>query len=255
MLLLVPLALAPAAMTAISLAERRFGPGVAGWLNAAPLSISIAILAVTTDSGAPAGAAVAEAAAAHVPAQVAFAAVFAAILLGSERGGAAALACATAAFAAVSAGIAVVPEPVAIGAAVPALVLGRRYLAGGAGVAAARDGGVRDVVLRAAIALAVVVAVLATVRASGPGLGGAVAAYPALTAALATMVGRARGPLAAAHLLRGVVQGLAGYLVFCVAVASAAPELGLIAAPLAVAACVSAYATTWRGIARVPMHR
>jgi hypothetical protein len=258
-LLLAPLLLAPTAMVAVSLAERRFGPAAAGRLNAAPLSIAIAILAVATDRGRDAGADVAAAAAAHVPAQVAFAAAFAAVLAATGaaagdraraaawlagRGAAArgllSLAAATVVFVAASVVISTVPEPVAIVAAVPALVAGRRALASRGGDVDEWDGGAREIGVRAAIALAFVLAVLVTVRAAGPGLGGAVAAFPALTATLATMICRARGPLAATHLLGGVVTGLSGYLLFCVAVASAAPELGMLAAPLAIAACLAA---------------
>ena len=92
------------------------------------------------------------------------------------------------------------------------------------------------------VALIFIVAVLAAVRASGPGLGGAIAAFPALTATLAVMIGRVRGPAAVAPLLSGVVQGLSAYLAFCVALAFTAPGLGLAAAPLAAAACAAVYA-------------
>jgi hypothetical protein len=268
--LLLPLALAPTAMVAVTHAERRLGPAVAGWLNAVPLSISIAVLGVTTDRGATAGAAVAEAAAAHVPAQVAFSVAFAGLLaraknrragaggdgaaVGGDASGAAAagdrrrrrgrgviaagLFAGTAVFVALSAVIALVPAPLAIAAAIPALLGGRKLLAGVEGGESEPSG----VVVRATVAVIAVTAVLATVRALGPGIGGAVAAYPALTATLAVTA----GPDAAARLLRGVVEGLGGYLAFCVALASIAPVLGMAsAAPLAVAACAGAFALTW----------
>jgi hypothetical protein len=89
--------------------------------------------------------------------------------------------------------------------------------------------------------------VLTAVRLAGPGLGGAIAAFPALTATLAVMIGRERGPVPVAHLLAGVVNGLTGYLAFCVALAFTAPGLGLAAAPLAAAACAAGYAASWQG--------
>ncbi len=295
--LLLPVVLAPSLMVAISLAERRFGPGMAGRLNALPLSIALAVLGVAADRGARAGAAVAESAAAHVPAQVAFALAFAAVLVRAgggardvaargaardsglargvaggdvaraspARGGGAGgdvararpalvavgLATGAAAFAALSLVVSVLPAPLAIAAAVPALVVGRNVLASGERSVGERDGGAIELAARAAVALAFVLAVLAAVRASGPALGGAIAAFPALTATLALMIGRVRGPAAVAHLLGGVVRGLAGYLAFCVALAFTAPALGLAAAPLAAAACAGAYAASSRGV-RLP---
>ncbi len=249
--LLLPLVLAPTAMVLVTIAERRLGPAAAGWLNAIPLSITIAILAVTADRGTTAGAAVAEAAAAHVPAQVAFAVAFAAVLR-KPASLLAGLAAATGAFVLASLLIALVPAPLAIAAALPALLAGRRLLAGDA---PAVDGGgsAYDTAIRAGVALTAVMAVLTTVRAVGPTLGGAVAAYPALTATLAATVGRARGPQAAAGLLRGVVQGLAGYLAFCVALATTAPALGIATAGLlAVTACALAYAATWSAVRAAP---
>jgi hypothetical protein len=311
--LLFPLLLAPSAMVAVSTAERRFGPAVAGWLNAAPLSITIAVLAVAADRGSPAAAAVALSAAAHVPAQVAFAVTFAAVLRHTTRPATAAargdladsplvaiarrhrltgllpavaaiarldrvarllpaavaitrrgrlagrgrraplaagLVAATAAFAALSLVLAFIPAPVAAAGAVPSLLAGRRLLPGVGAPAGEGSGG--DVVVRAVVALAVIAAVLTAVRAAGPGIGGAVAAYPALTATLAALVGRERGTVAVEHLLGGVVRGLSGYLVFCVALACTAPSLGIaLAASLGVAACAIAFAATWRGV-RIP---
>ena len=246
-MLLLPVVLAPSIIVVISLAERRFGPAVAGRLNAVPLAIALAVLGVAADRGAQAGAAVAEAAAAHVPAQVAFALAFAAVLASPRGSVATGLLAATAAFAALSVVIAEIPAGVAIAAALPVLALGRHALDGGARVAGDRDGGVGELVARAVVALIFILAVLAAVRAAGPGLGGAIAAFPALTATLAVMIGRARGPAAAAHLLAGVVHGLTGYLAFCVALAFTAPGLGLAAAPLAAAACAMAYAASWGG--------
>jgi hypothetical protein len=295
--LLFPLLLAPSAMVAVSTAERRFGPAVAGWLNAAPLSITIAVLAVAADRGSPAAAAVALSAAAHVPAQVAFAVTFAAVLRHTTRPATAAargdladsplvaiayrhrltgllpavaaiarrgrlagrgrraplaagLVAGTAAFAALSLVLAFIPAPVAAAGAVPSLLAGRRLLPGVGAPAGEGSGG--DVVVRAVVALAVIAAVLTAVRAAGPGTGGAVAAYPALTATLAALVGRERGTVAVEHLLGGVVRGLSGYLVFCVALACTAPSLGIaLAASLGVAACAIAFAATWRGV-RIP---
>lgn len=250
--LFLPVVLAPSIIVVISLAERRFGPAVAGRLNAIPLSIALAVLGVAADRGARAGADVAEAAAAHVPAQVAFAVAFAGALTKARRGRlmcvVTGLLAATSAFVALSLVIARLPTGVAIAAALPALALGRHLLDGAERVAEDRESGAAELLARAVVALIFILAVLTAVRTSGPGLGGAIAAFPALTATLAVMIGRTRGPVAVEHLLAGVVQGLTGYLAFCVALAFTAPGLGLAAAPLAAAACAAAYAASLRGV-------
>jgi hypothetical protein len=228
-------------MAGISLAERRFGPGVAGWLNAVPLSISFAVLGVAADQGSAAGGQIAEAAAAHVPGQVAFAVAFVAVL-SRARGRlavAAGLLGGTLGFVALSLLISLVPAPVAIAAALPALYYGRKALEG-EGETQTRAHS--PVLVRAVVATAAVLAVLTTERLAGPGLGGAVAAYPALTATLASTAGVA----SVARLLHGMVQGLTGYLAFCVALAASAPALGIASAALvAVTACACAFAATW----------
>ena len=61
-------------MLAATAAERRFGPAVAGAMAAMPVALSIIVLAVGAELGRDAGATLAAGAAAHVVAQVAFAA-------------------------------------------------------------------------------------------------------------------------------------------------------------------------------------
>jgi hypothetical protein len=251
---LVALLLAPSVMVAASFAERRLGPAAAGWLNAAPLSIAVAVLVVSADRGVSAGLTIATTAAAHVPAQVAFAVTFATALHARAtptRG----LLAGTAAFTTLAVALAAIPLPVAMAAAIPALLAGPRLLppaiAAGSTLLAgpARGGGV---VVRAVVALGVVGAVLGAVRLAGPELGGTVAAFPALSGCLALLIGRDRGPVAAAHALRGVVHGLAGYLAFCLTLAALGPVLGLpTALVLGFSACLVAFRVTWHAV-RLP---
>src|SRR3954447_12385305 len=109
-------------MLVASAAERRYGAAVAGMVAAAPVSLTVIVLAVGADGGA-----LAASAGAHVIAQVAFALVFAAVI---RRGGLAGLCSGTVAFAAVSAAITTLPPFLATTAAIPALLLAPRYLKG-----------------------------------------------------------------------------------------------------------------------------
>src|SRR4051812_32848292 len=121
-MVLAPLFAAPTLMLAATAAERRFGPAVAGAMAAMPVALSVIVLAVGAELGRAAGATLAEGAAAHVVAQVAFALTFAAVI--TRRGAVLGLLAGTSAFAAVSLLVEPFPPALAIVAAVPVLLLG-----------------------------------------------------------------------------------------------------------------------------------
>jgi len=121
-MVLVPLVAAPSLMLAVSAAERRFGPAVAGAMAALPVALSIIVLAVGAELGRDAGATLAASAAAHVVAQVAFALVFATVV--ERRGAALGVLAGTAAFALVSLAVHPLPLALAIALAIPALLNG-----------------------------------------------------------------------------------------------------------------------------------
>jgi hypothetical protein len=246
--LLLPLLVAPALMVAATAAERRFGSAVAGWIGAAPTTIVIAVLAVGADLGPRAGAALATTAATHVIAQVAFAVAFATVMV--RRGGLAGLLAGTAAFAGVSLLVAGVPATAATAAAIPALLIGPRVLPDhGAEPTGADDRRYRDTAIRAAVASIAVGAVLAVAGLAGPSAAGMIGAYPALSTALVLLIVPSRGTRAAADALAGLVRGLPGYLTFCLAVAIAAPFVGvLVAVPLSLGVCLVTYGVTYPGL-------
>jgi len=247
-MVLVPLVAAPSLMLAVSAAERRLGPAVAGAMAALPVALSIIVLAVGAELGRDAGATLAAAAAAHVVAQVAFALAFAAVI--TRRGGALGLLAGVASFALVSLLVEPLPPALAIAFAVPALLLtGARppALEGPdprPAVDQRRERGV--VALGAGAALVMVATALGTAEVAGPAAAGAIGAFPALSTAFALVLVRTRGAQAAARALRGLVGGLRAYLVFCVTVAVAAPVLGVYSAvPLALALCLATYAVIY----------
>jgi hypothetical protein len=205
------LVLAPAVMLLLSLIERRFGPAAAGWLAAAPITLAIAVLGT--------GPEVAASAAAHVPAQVAFA-----VVLGRRN-----LLLAIGAYVVVS----FIPYGVVL--AVPALIVGMRALPEPATEPPEPAG----VVLRAVVATLVVAAILTAARVSGPGLAGAIAAFPALSTVLALTSDPA-------HTLRGLLNGLAGYFAFAATVGFLVPSV-----PVGLAAC----AVMWVALSSEPRTR
>ena len=251
-MLLAPLALAPTVMVAASAAERRCGPAVAGWLVAAPFSLAVALIALGPASGP-----VAASAAAHVPAQVAFALAFA----GAARKGApTGFAAGVAAYLAAAVAL---PQWAGLAAAVPAVAAaawlrpvasaGARGRIGATAGRGARGPGAmarRDVLLRAGVAVAFVSVVCWETAMAGPRVGGAIAAFPAMSGSLALLVHRAEGAQAAVGVLRGLVHGLVGYFAFAATVALLAPSPA--AVPAGIVACGVAGRAAWGALRAAP---
>ncbi len=236
-MVLVPLLAAPTLMLAATAAERRFGAAVAGAVAALPVALSIIVLAVGAELGRDAGATLAAGAAAHVVAQVAFALTFAALV--TRHGGTAGLLAGIAAFALLSLLVALVPQPLAIATALPALLLGSQC-APVRGSDPFRKFRLQkkpcserdrfDPWVGGAVAFVVVGAALVTAELLGPAAAGTIGAFPALSATLALVLLRSRGAEAAAAALGGLIGGLRAYLVFAVIVAVGAPVIGVFAA-------------------------
>ncbi len=207
------LASAPLLMFLLAAVERRHGAALAGLLGATPLTI-VLVVAGTSDT------AIAAHAGAHVIAQVPFFLVFAAVA--SRRGMLAGLGAGSVAFAAIS--LATAPFGTAAATAAGAAAL---LLAGTRASSSTTSGGEsrRSPALGAAVATVLVATTLTAAALAGPATAGTIAAFPALSAALALAIARERGPEAAAQALHGGVRGLRSYLAFCVVT----PALGLVA--------------------------
>ncbi|MGP8208297.1 MAG: hypothetical protein ACLQVK_19995 [Acidimicrobiales bacterium] len=253
LVLLVALVVAAVVMVAATAAEQRFGPAVAGWVGAAPITITIAMFVVGADLGGHAAATLAESSAKHVSAQVVFAMAFVAVV--RRHRGLIALLCGTAAYAALSLVIVWVPSAVAIGASLIALVMGPRLLLAGPKPAPVAGHMLTNSATRAVVAAAIVALTLSIARLAGPATAGATAAYPVLSATLALLILRSRGKDAAAQALSGLCRGLPGYFSFCLAMALATPHVGVaFAVPFSLAVCLITYRVTWRTVrpSRVP---
>ena len=202
------LVLAPTVMLLLSLAERRFGAAVAGWLAAAPITLAIALLGLGSD-----GTHVALAAASCIPAQVAFAVTFA------RKN----LAAAVASYVLVALAL---PHTAGLVLGLPALALGLRLLP----EPVARETKDASTLLRVAVTTVTVAAILTAAKAS-PQLAGVIAAYPTLSTILGVTGDRH-------ELLRGLLKGLVGYYAFALTYALLVPSV-----PVALAACALSWAT------------
>jgi hypothetical protein len=241
----VSLLIAPSLMLAAVWAEQRRGSLAGGWVAALPVSLPIAVLAVTLDGGNHLASRLAWSAGGHVAAQVLFAVCFAAALHRGLllRG----LACGLTAYGACSVVIACAPAVVAAAAAVPALLIGPRLVpAQGSPTPAPRRRA--TTALTCLGASAVVAAAIFGSRLAGPEVGGALAAFPTMSTLLVVVAVGRSGAAAGVHALAGLVRSLTCYLTFCVSAAVTIPLVGAAAVPLALIGCLAAGRATWRAL-------
>jgi hypothetical protein len=92
-----------------------------------------------------------------------------------------------------------------------------------------------DLPVRMAVTSTLVLALVAAAQRLGPTVGGILAALPTLASVLAAFTHHQQGAAAAAELLRGMLHGMAGFLVFCLLVALLVGRAGI---PSAFAAAV-----------------
>ena len=84
-----------------------------------------------------------------------------------------------------------------------------------------------------AVTSVLVLALVAAADRLGPTAGGILAALPTLVSVLAVFTHRQHGAAAVAELLRGMLHGMAGFLVFCVLVDRAGVPVAFVTAALA----------------------
>jgi hypothetical protein len=206
-LLALKLTITPAVIALATLAARRFGPAVGGWLIGLPLTCGPVALFLALEHGPAFAARVADGVVAGVSAQAAFVLGYVAVAL---RGGRwpVALAAGTATFAATGLTLDLTGAslPVLLLCAVAFLLVGLRVVPaqGRLGLAPGRW----ELPLRMGLATALVLAVTGFAVTLGPGLSGTATVYPLISTLLAIFVHRAAGPQAAVAVYRGLLAGL-----------------------------------------------
>lgn len=216
-LVLLKLVLTPILIGAASVAGRRWGAFIGGWLIALPLTSGPVTFFIALDQGPSFASQVAVGSLLGVAAIAAFAVAYA--RLAADRGWPMALAGAVAAFGVVGlAAQPIVGLPVAF---LLALVLVSLVLASRGLPRPAHPGGLEawpawEIPGRMLIGTAIVLALTAAADALGPGLSGVVAIFPTFTAILVVFTQRRAGPAEAAAVLRGLLTGLYGTACFFV---------------------------------------
>ena len=231
------LLLAPLLVAAATLAGRRWGDGTAGIVSAFPAIVGPVLL---LDAHAHGSAFAADAAAGTLVGLVALAGFVVAYARAAARvrwPGALGVAWLAAALLAAAVGSGSdVALPVAVAAATASLALALRALPD----APARAAPVRlpgwELPARMALVVALVAGLAAAASELGALAGGVLAALPVLASVLAVATHRRHGAPAVAALLRGMVLGMGGFVVFCAAFALLVGPAGAAGAFLAAGA-------------------
>ena len=243
--------LAPALIGAASLAGRRWGPAVSGWLVGLPLTSAPVTFLLALEHGPAFAALVALGTLAGTVSQILFAVVYA--WLARRHGWPLAFVGGSVAFAVSTAALAGLRAPLLLlaCAVVIVLVLGLRALpivAPRAAVAAAPLPR-WDLPVRMLVATLIVGALVGVAPALGARFTGMLSPFPVYAAILTVFAHRGQGVSAAIGVLRGLLAGLFGFVGFFVVVAGSIERLGVAAAfVIATLVALGAQLVSLRGV-------
>jgi hypothetical protein len=249
------LILTPLLIASASLAGRRWGALLSGWLIALPLTSGPIALFIALDLGPLAGADAATGALVGATAQVAFAVGY---VIGSRRfGWTGALATASAGYLVAAALLAAALPPYPpilflLALAAIALGLGLVRVRRPDEPLAAVEPGRWDIPARAIVATTLVLAISGLAPVIGGHAAGIIATYPVYISVLTSFAHRLAGPAQAIGVVRGLLLGLPGFASFFLVVASTLPTWPIAAAfGLALAAALAINATILAGSMRL----
>jgi hypothetical protein len=227
-LLAIKLIVTPLVVLLASLAARRWGEAVAGWLVGLPLTSAPVSAFLAIEQGPSFAAQAADGTIAGVVSQAAFCLGYAAL---ARLGATAALAAGTLAYAATAAILiaARLPSAVLCAAAVAALTL-VLWLLPSRLVGVSAKAAWWDLPLRMAVTTALVVGLTSAAITLGPGASGVMAAFPLIGALFAAFAQWDQGARAGVAVLRGMASALFGVAAFFVIAGAALPHLSLLAA-------------------------
>lgn len=250
MLLLLKLIVAPGLVAAVTLAVRRWGPAVGGWLSGMPVVAGPVLVFFAVEQGTAFAARAAHATLAGLVGTVVFTTIYA--LLSVRRPWPACLAIGWLGFGATAAVLFALEPTLAASLAglFAATVVGRRLLPRvepPAGPAAAPPG---DLPLRLLATATLVVVLTAVAGRLGPLLSGLINAFPVLTTVITAFTHAQRGSAATIAFVYGFLRAIIGFGSFCFALALTVDRFGLaaglgcaLAAQFAVSGAILAYTT------------
>lgn len=213
-LFLLKLLLVPTLIALVTLAGRRWGPAVAGWMSAFPIVAGPILLVISIEQGAQFAAVAAANTLLAVLAILVFSIAYARVArLGMPR----AMAAALIAYALAILILTSVSLPLWTGfAAVLAALLAAPFLFGPVPQAASSAGkSAKDLPWRMLAGAVLCLTVSYAAAGLGPRLSGLFAMFPVMSTVLVGFSHRASGPGFAVALLRGMVNGYYAFAVFC----------------------------------------
>jgi hypothetical protein len=220
------LILTPLLVGSASMASRRWGPMVSGWLVALPLTSGPIAFFIAIEAGSDVAQQTASGALVGAVAQVAFAAVY---TVASPRGWVQSLLVAGIAFFVV--GFAVPPLPPIVTYALLLLAV-TLFMARGRRPSAAtgtpRPQPAWDIPARMVIATVLVVAISSLAPVIVGRVSGILATFPVYAAVLATFADVTHGPTESADVLRGLAAGLLGFGAFFLALSWLLGNVGIV---------------------------
>jgi len=229
-LLLLKLSLTPILIGSASLAARRWGPSVGGWLVALPLTSGPVALYLALDRGTSFAASAAQGSIAGLLGDATFALGYAWLArrhgwLASMLGGFGCFALAAAAGQPFLGG----PPVVLFVLVIAAMAICLRLAPPASAAATAVSLPAWDIPARMAIGTLIVLAVTEAAGFLGPQLSGILAAFPVYVTILAVFAHRLEGPAQATGVTRGLQVGLFGTVVFFLVISTALVPFGIIA--------------------------
>ncbi|WP_024618011.1 hypothetical protein [Pseudomonas kilonensis] len=251
-MLLLKLLVIPAFLLLISLAGRRWGPSVAGWLSGLPVVVGPILLFLAIEQGELFAAQSATAALAAMFAMIAFCVVYAQVA--QHRNWPWALGIALGAWTLVALILSWLPASLPLSSLIAlAALLAAPYLFPTVrpvmnGPAAKSD----KLLLRMIAGALLTLSVTLLASTVGERWSGLLAVFPVLGSVMAVFSQQTRGPAFTAALLRATATGMYCFAAFCLTLALALPVLGMPAFALGVAVSMAMLLVTRRLLVRAP---
>ncbi|MFG6415370.1 hypothetical protein ACG02S_15840 [Roseateles sp. DC23W] len=226
-MLLLKLFLVPLFLLLLTLAGRRWGPSVAGWLAGLPVVAGPILLFLSLEHGAGFAADAAAAALSAVVASVSFSVAYS--HAAQRWGWRVSLALALIAWGVAALCLSFIPPSATTSLAVSLLVLAiaPRLFPHMDESSIARVFSVGELGGRMVAGALLTLAVTFAANLVGSTWSGLLAVFPLLGSVLAVFSHRANGPAFVAHLLRGMAAGLYSFVAFCFALSVSLPEAGI----------------------------
>jgi hypothetical protein len=241
-ILALKLVLTPALIAVATLAGRRFGPSISGWLVGLPFTSGPVSLFLALEQGTPFAAAAAAGSIGGVAASAVFAVAYAA--MARRFGWPASLAAASLAFAVAVVALRALPLESGLplpllalyAGGVAAAILGIRLIPPPGALEQAPEAPGWDLPLRMVVATSLVVVITGAAPLLGPQLSGLLTTYPIYAGVLAVFAHAERGGAAATQVVRGLCYGIIAFATFFLAIGALVDRAGVLPAFAAAAA-------------------